>query len=196
MNLFHRWYCGTARWAKSVQEQGLPRLLDGVELGDDVLEIGPGPGVTTDWLRTRIPRLTAIEIDEKLARSLRERMEGTNVTVVEGDGTRMSFPDASFSGAISLTMLHHVPTAELQDQLFAEARRVLRPGGVFTGFDSTPNFIFNLFHLFDTCVPVDPETLPQRLEAAGFVDVTSFTFPGGFSFRAHAPSVDTAPGSP
>lgn len=187
MNLFHRWYCGSKQWARQVQEVGLPRLLDGVDLGDDVLEIGPGPGVTTDWLRTRIPRLTAVEIDTKLATKLKARMAGTNVTVVEGDGTRMSFPDGSFSGALSLTMLHHVPTAELQDRLFAEARRVLRPGGVFTGFDSTPSLRWYVYHVFDTCVPVDPATLPDRLESAGFVDVNVFTFPGGVSFRAHAP---------
>lgn len=46
-----------------------------------------------------------------------------------------------------------------------------RPGGVFTGCDSRPNFWFRLIHLFDTMVPVDPATLPQRLSAAGFTDV-------------------------
>jgi hypothetical protein len=29
-------------------------------LGDDPLEIGPGPGLTTDLLRVRLPQLTSI----------------------------------------------------------------------------------------------------------------------------------------
>jgi hypothetical protein len=67
-------------------------------------------------------------------------------------------------------MLHHVPSGALQDLLLAEAFRVLKAGGVFTGSDSTSSFRWRLFHLFDTCVPVEPETFAPRLEAAGFVE--------------------------
>src|SRR3989337_2735933 len=108
MNLFHRWYCRSRGWARMMQGRVLPWVLEGLDLGDDVLEIGPGPGVTTDWLRTRVPHLTAVEIDHALAESLRRRMEGTNVTVVEGDATATSFPDATFDSAVSFTMLHHL----------------------------------------------------------------------------------------
>jgi hypothetical protein len=55
--------------------------------------------------------------------------------------------------------------------VFAQARRVLRPGGVFAGCDSRPNTRFRLIHLFDTMVPVDPQTLPRRLAAAGFTGI-------------------------
>jgi len=89
----------------------MPWVLRDVGLGDKVLEIGPGPGVTTDWLRERVPALTCVEIDHDLASSLKKRLDGTNVTVVEGDATRMSFPDASFRSAVCFTMLHHVPRA-------------------------------------------------------------------------------------
>ena len=164
--------------------QYLPLMLENVDLSDDVLEIGPGPGVTTDWLRTRVPHLTAVEIDEALAESLRRRMEGTNVTVVEGDGTAMQFPDATFDSAVCFTMLHHVPSPELQDRLLGEACRVLRPGAVFIGSDSTPSLMWNIYHLFDTRVPVDPDTFGGRLERAGFTDPQVRRFPGGFSFRA------------
>nr|WP_285578994.1 hypothetical protein [Actinoallomurus iriomotensis] len=68
-------------------------------------------------------------------------------------------------------MLHHVPTPELQDRLFAEACRVLRPGGVFVGSDGRADLPFRLIYLGDTLVPVGPETLPSRLEAAGLTDV-------------------------
>lgn len=183
MNAFHRWYCNSGRWAKRLQGEYMPGLLRNVDLGDDVLEIGPGPGLSTDYLRSRVARLTSVEIDHKLAASLTRRLEGTNVTVVEGDASQMSFPDASFSGAVSFTMLHHVP-AHLQDQLLSEVARVLRPGGLFVGMDSTPNFVWYVYHLFDDCHPIDPDGLPDRLTAAGFTDVRVRRASSGFAWRA------------
>ena len=43
MNLLHRWYCGSSRWAALVEGSLLPWALEGVELGADLLELGPGP---------------------------------------------------------------------------------------------------------------------------------------------------------
>jgi len=85
---------------------------------------------------------------------------------------------------VSLTMLHHVPTAALQDRLLAEARRVLRPGGAFAGFDGVGSFLFRLIHLNDTYTPVNPATFGRRLEAAGFAAVTVERSWGRFRFRA------------
>ncbi len=193
MNLFHRWYCRSDGWARTLQGGMMPWVLDGVELGTNVLEIGSGPGLSTDWLQPKVEQLTSIEIDHQLAESLRQRLEGANVTVVEGDATAMAFPDASFSSVVCFTMLHHVPSAELQDRLLAEARRVLQPGGAFAGADSTPNLRWNIAHLFDTRVPVDPETFGERLEAAGFTDATVRHGDQVFSFRARKPLAADAP---
>lgn len=62
MNRFHRWYCRTGHWRHEIQDQILPWVLRDIDLGDDVLEVGPGPGLTTDVLAARVPRLTALEI--------------------------------------------------------------------------------------------------------------------------------------
>lgn len=43
MNIFHRRLCRSAKWKRKLSETILPFALDGVELGDNVLEIGPGP---------------------------------------------------------------------------------------------------------------------------------------------------------
>ncbi len=81
-------------------------------------------------------------------------------------------------------MLHHLQTPALQDQLLAEARRVLRPSGVFAGFDGLASLGFRLIHLGDTYAPVDPTTFGQRLKAAGFADVCIEWGPGRFRFCA------------
>jgi SAM-dependent methyltransferase len=172
MNLVHRRYCGSDHWARRVEDAVVLPALDGVDLGDDVLEVGPGPGRTTDVLRGRVARLTSLEIDERLAGSLAARMRGSDVRVVHGDGTAMPFADASFSGAVCFTMLHHVPSAALQDRLLAEVCRVLRPGGVLAGSDSAGGtLVFRLLHIHDTMVLLDAATLPDRLRRAGFGDV-------------------------
>jgi ubiquinone/menaquinone biosynthesis C-methylase UbiE len=109
-----------------------------------------------------------VEIDAELATALATRMEGSNVEVVQGDATNLVFPDHRFTGAVSFTMLHHVPSAALQDALFAEVARVLRPGALFVGVDSHDSPEFRDMHVDDICVPLDPAALEARLLAAGF----------------------------
>ena len=171
MNDVHMKLCSSPWWAEHVETKLLPWVIGDVDLGSRLLEVGPGPGLTTDVLRHRAPRMTALELNPTLAASLTSRMAGTNVEVVRGDGTRQPFEDGLFSAAASFTMLHHVPTTELQDKLLAETARVLRAGGVFVGSDSLDSEGFRQLHVDDICVPVDPETFPARLRTAGFKDV-------------------------
>lgn len=170
MNAKHLELCASAEWAETVQRYILPWVMDGVDLGDDVLEIGPGPGRTTDVIAEAVPKLTAVELDENLASALAARAP-SNVEVIQADATDMPLPDGRFSAALSLTMLHHVPTPELQDAIFVEVARVLRSGGIFTGQDSRDSDEFRELHVDDICVPIDPETLAARLTAAGFNEV-------------------------
>jgi SAM-dependent methyltransferase len=187
MNPAHLELCSSAEWAEAVEQWVIPHALDGIELGDDVVEVGPGPGLTTDVLRRQVAHLTAVEIDPDLAGALTQRMADTNVEVVEADATDMPFPDDRFSGAISLTMLHHVPSIELQDRLFAEVRRVLQPGAWFAGSDSIDTPDWRELHEGDVCVPLDPTTLADRFTAAGFVDVTVDLNDYAVRFRGAAP---------
>lgn len=171
MNRLHRWICRSAFWKKTLQNEMLPWALRGVDLGQNLLEVGPGPGLTTDLLRARFDRITALEVDPKLADLLKQRMSGTNVTVIQGDASAMPFEDTIFSAAVAFTMLHHVPSKILQDRLLSEVWRVLKPGGVFVGTDSVWSPGLWLIHIGDTLVPVDPRVFKSRLESAGFTDV-------------------------
>ncbi|MBV9340662.1 MAG: class I SAM-dependent methyltransferase [Acidobacteria bacterium] len=191
MNLAHRWLCRSAYWRDTVETYIFPWVLDGLDLlGTNLLEVGPGPGVTTDLLRHRVEHLTCVEIDCVFAAPLSRRMKGHNVTVVRQDATAMSFPDATFDGAVSFTMLHHVPSEALQNRLLSEVARVLRPGGIFAGTDSVYSRSFRLLHFLDTMVVVDPSTFPERLKAAGFCDVqVDVLKPYAFRFRARKAAI-------
>jgi SAM-dependent methyltransferase len=135
----------------------------------------------------RVHRLTAIEADPRLAQALRQRLSGSNVEVVTGNAASMPFPDAAFSGCAAFTMLHHVPSPALQDTVLREIRRVLRPGGELAGSDSLPSALMRVIHLGDTFVPVDPDTFPTRLEAAGFEAIHVGRASGFFRFHARRP---------
>jgi SAM-dependent methyltransferase len=104
-----------------------------------------------------------------------------------GSATAMPYGDGTFSGVVSFTMLHHVPSIALQDQLFSEAYRVLEPGGTFVGVDSLGSWWMRVFHVRDTLVLVDPLTLSSRLEAKGFRDVSVETSGSRFRFVARRP---------
>jgi SAM-dependent methyltransferase len=172
MNEDHRIACASPEWEQFLEEVVVPFALDGVDLGDDVLEIGAGPGKTTDILRARTARLTAVELDDDLAAQLTARLVGTNVDVVHADASTLPLPDGRFSGAVAFTMLHHVPTADLQDRIFAELARVVAPGGTVVLSDSVHSDGLAAFHEDDTYNPVDPSTLDARLAAAGFSRAT------------------------
>ncbi len=181
MNERHK-QCGSDEWRARIRDTILPWALGEIDLGDDLLEVGPGYGATTDVLGESVAKLTAVEIDADLARMLARRFTGNRaVVIVRGDATALGFPDGRFSGAASLTMLHHVPTTALQDRLFAEVARVLQPGAAFVASDSLPSSELEAHHEGDTYNPVDPGGLPQRLEAAGFREVEVKTNPFGWA---------------
>jgi len=172
MNENHAKLMPSPEWAAHIQEEVLPQATAGVGLGTDLLELGPGPGAATDWLRHRVSRLVAVEQEEEAVARLVERFRDTNVEVVCGDAAALGYPDASFDTVATCTMLHHVPTRALQDRVLAEAFRVLRPGGTFLGSDSLPSDGLHHFHEGDTYNPIEPAAFLARLQTAGFDSIT------------------------
>jgi 16S rRNA A1518/A1519 N6-dimethyltransferase RsmA/KsgA/DIM1 with predicted DNA glycosylase/AP lyase activity len=92
MNRLHHWVCGSGLWRWTVEKHVLPWALRGADLGDEILEIGPGAGLTTDVLRRRSGHVIAVEIGPKLARAAKARLNGPNAALVEGDGHATSLP--------------------------------------------------------------------------------------------------------
>jgi SAM-dependent methyltransferase len=171
MNMGHLEFLASDAWAQLLATELVPWMDSLGELGPDVLEVGPGPGLTTEIIRSRSERVTAIESDPELAAALRERLGSTNVDVVLGDARVTALPADRFSAAVCFSMLHHVPSAQKQDAVLAELCRLLRRGGRLIGTDSLDIEALRDFHADDVFVPMDPVTLPARLAVAGFTGV-------------------------
>lgn len=61
---------------------------------ENILEIGPGTGILTDKLLQAEAKVTAIEIDHRLAEWLQERFaEYKNFTLVRGDACQLDYKD-------------------------------------------------------------------------------------------------------
>jgi SAM-dependent methyltransferase len=188
VNRAHALICSSGWWARTVERELLPWGLAGVELGEDVLEIGPGYGATTRVLARRAGALSVLELEPRYCERLRRSLDDS-VVVQQGDASEMPFADCRFSGVVCFTMLHHLPSREMQDRLLGEVARVLRAGGVFAGTDSLgTGSVFKLLHVADTLVPVDPDELPARMRDAGLVEPRVQASERSFRFRAHKPA--------
>jgi ubiquinone/menaquinone biosynthesis C-methylase UbiE len=184
MNPLHNYYCSSTKYEQKFRDLLLPAVTAGVDLGGDVLEVGPGFGAGTEWLSERAGSVTAVEYDAKLARRVQRRVP--NAQVVHASASAMPLDDASYDVVICTTMLHHVPTVEEQDALIAEARRVLKPGGVFCGSDSRSNWLFKLAHVGDVMNVVNPATFGPRLVSVGYQTPKVTVVERAFLFRATA----------
>jgi ubiquinone/menaquinone biosynthesis C-methylase UbiE len=106
----------------------LPHLVG----GQDLLDVGCGPGTITTDLASRVAPGRTIGIDlspSVIAVARRRQQESglTNVLFEEGDVYRLSFDDSSFDVVYAHQVLQHLsdPVAAL-----SEMRRVLRIGGL------------------------------------------------------------------
>jgi ubiquinone/menaquinone biosynthesis C-methylase UbiE len=186
--------CETPEWSAHIRDDVVAYMTAHADLGESMLEIGPGPGAATEWLRHKVRRLVALEIDEEAAALLSIRYAGTNVEAVVGDATRLNYPDEHFDSVGSFTMLHHVPTVRLQNAVLAEALRVLRPGGVLAASDSLPSNELHHFHVDDSFNPVEPGSLIARLQTIGFERIT-VSVDYALKFVAHKAERDVGTGS-
>ena len=100
MNQSHLAFLARPAWSEQLRREVLPWIDAAGDLGDDVLEIGLGPGLSTDLRPQRVTNVTAVEIDRSLAVALQERLAHTNVNGLCGDGAdkglgRNRFPAAT-----------------------------------------------------------------------------------------------------
>jgi SAM-dependent methyltransferase len=172
VNALENWFCASAIWRWVTRKQLLPWLLSGARLGDHVLEVGAGFGAATPELQRRAARVTSLEYDPRSVSICAAQSQQSGSGVIRGDAAALPFRDASFSAVLSVLMLHHLPDPSRQDRAFAEAFRVLRPGGLFLALEIPDGWLQRGIHFRSTFVPVRPAEAAARLHAAGFSKTT------------------------
>jgi len=189
MSALERSFCRSAPWRAFARRRVLPWALDGAPLTGDVLELGAGSGAMAESAVRAFPgiRLTATDVDPAMLASASRRLSGlVGVTVQEADVTDLPFDRASFDVVTSYLMLHHVID---WSAALAEVARVLRPGGVFVGYDLTDTVIARLVHRADRSPHrlIGGEELRRGLhDVGGFGDVAVRTSYAGHVMRFRA----------
>jgi SAM-dependent methyltransferase len=106
----------------------VPFLASGMRL----LDVGCGPGTITAALAGIVGTAIGVDIELNaiaLAKQLSAQSGATNLSFVEADMTTLPFEDGAFDAVFFHAVLYHQGQAKLTKTL-AEARRVLKPGGV------------------------------------------------------------------
>ncbi len=122
------------RAAKSIGQhflvdQGvLATIVEAAEVGprDDVLEIGPGPGVLTAALADRARSVAAVEIDERMVAVLTDTLgERSNVTIVRADALDVDLYTVGDRPPTRIVAnLPYQITTPLLERFLADPRRV------------------------------------------------------------------------
>ncbi len=141
----------------------------------DVLELGVGTGVTFAHYPSTLVSLTGLDISEGMLARARAKAASLPfpVTLRVADFQTLPFADSSFDTVTSSLALCGIPDPRL---LFAEIRRVLRPGGRLLALEHIrpPNPVLGLvadlgdplYHHFMGC-HLNRRT-PDLLQAAGY----------------------------
>lgn len=97
--------------------------------GTRFLELGVGTGRIAEPLIERGYPFTGVDISSRMLDRLRQKVgDAANLTLIEGSITDLPLPDASQDVIVVIHVFHLV---EEWKKAFAEARRVLAPGGYF-----------------------------------------------------------------
>jgi SAM-dependent methyltransferase len=112
------------------------KLLDLIEDGSEVLELGCGGGSPATLRLAQRHRLHGVDISPRQVERARERVP--NATFVCADATELELEPASFDAVVTLYMLGHVPRAE-QAPLLRSMASWLRGRGYLLATMGTAN---------------------------------------------------------
>lgn len=113
----------------------------GLKSGETVLEIGCGTGrLLSDLALTIGPsgRAFGLEPQPLFAKEAEQHISEQNLAVttriLSGRAEDIPLPDSSIDICVAQTVLIHIPT-DVLPRVFAEVKRVLKPGGRFISVD-------------------------------------------------------------
>jgi ubiquinone/menaquinone biosynthesis C-methylase UbiE len=156
--------------------------------GARVLEVACGTGAATAALLDAAPagaHVTATDLSDDMVRMVKDRFDDNRIAVQTADGTDLPFGTSSFDALVCAFGVMFYP-----DRMkgYAEAARVLKPGGTFalSVWDSHERNPYaaltheTLGHLFPENPPMfltvpfgyyDTDAIAAELEEAGFTEI-------------------------
>jgi arsenite methyltransferase len=153
-----------------------------VQPGDDVVDVGCGPGFYVAELADVAGSVLGIDTSPQMLAVAAKRSEGRgNVTFREGDAMAIPAEDGSFDRALSVQVFEYVSDVP---KALGEMRRVLRPGGraliwdidwaTLSWYSSDPDRMERVMRAWDEHLVHSalPQTLAKQMREAGFEDVT------------------------
>jgi len=125
--------------AKYVENLGYPHTLEYMAYLDRelsavlasrslgiVAELCCGRGEAARLLERRVSRCVGIDVSAGMLEVARKELPEERFFFVQGDATELPLADCTFDNVVMLGGIHHVPD---RAKLFAEVRRILKPGG-------------------------------------------------------------------
>lgn len=178
MSRIERAFCCGPLWRSSANITMNMLHID--RLGHDVLEIGSGAGIVAAALQQRLPNaaVTASDLDPVMVAAAAHRLAPyRSARAVVADATALPFADGAFDSVVSCLMLHHIIDWETA---IGEIARILRPGGVFVGYDLVRTLVATWVHRLDRSPfqLLTPHELTQACKSAGLTAEVDLRYRG------------------
>jgi len=148
-------------------------------LGDlskrDFLDLGCGTGLTAEIISPAFRRGAGVDLSHGMLRACHARLGSNplpNCRFAQASVADLPFPGGSFDLAFSVTLIHHLPDDAIW-KMFADVRRVLKPGGLMVHFDHNPyNFLTR--RIVENCVYDKDTALRPMSRVASLAEETGF----------------------
>jgi ubiquinone/menaquinone biosynthesis C-methylase UbiE len=146
----------------------LRKLLDRMEHGSSVLDLGCGSGELADVEISKEHQVTGLDISQTQINLARQNVP--NGHFIHGDAGSVEFPPGSFDAVVSFYTLEHIPRGEHQIVLQG-INNWLRVGGLLLisieagDYDNVMGEWLGV-PMFISCF--DPETMKMMVNEAGF----------------------------
>ena len=125
------WWVYATGAGKARLERRRKIVLEYIDPGTKVLELGIGLGDFTQELLKTGAYITGLEITPELVRKARKRIKNKRVVLKEGDAHHLPFRAHSFDFVVGNAVLHHLDLKKVLPQL----KKVLKKGGQIIFFE-------------------------------------------------------------
>lgn len=184
-------YTYASRSADSSWENAIASLVH--PQGKTVLDVGCGGGIyARAWGDAGAGRVIGVDFSEVMARSASEAARHIpNIAIAVGSALAVPLTSVAADIVFERALIHHIADDDLP-QCVSEARRILKPGGVYLIQDRTPEDVSlpgspehirgYLFEAFPRLIEIEKmrrrraSVVTDYLHRAGFTDVDTLSF--------------------